>query len=174
MPRRGARKETECRSPEALHLRECPAMVDVFSPAVRSRVMAAVRSRGNHSTELALASALRKTRLTGWRRHTRLSVKARSGTRVSVRPDFVFAASRVAVFVDGCFWHGCPIHCKKPKTHASFWRKKISGNRRRDLLVSRTLRKAGWRVLRLWEHQIEMDPELAVVKIVMAIKQASR
>jgi DNA mismatch endonuclease (patch repair protein) len=58
------------------------------------------------------------------------------------------------MFVDGCFWHSCPQHATKPKNNAVFWRKKLAANKSRDLLVSRTLRKAGWRVLRIWEHEL--------------------
>ena len=72
-----------------------------------------------------------------------------------VRPDFVFLQSRAAVFVDGCFWHGCPRHATKPKNNAAFWRKKLAGNKRRDTLVTRTLRKAGWRVVLLWECALQ-------------------
>jgi len=70
---------------------------------------------------------------------------------VSVRPDFVFRAQRVAVFVDGCFWHGCPRHATRPKQNRKFWDAKIARNRARDRKVSRTLRAAGWSVLRIWE-----------------------
>ena len=77
------------------------------------------------------------------------------GSRLTVRPDFVFLQSRTAVFVDGCFWHGCPRHATKPKNNAAFWRKKLAGNKRRDALVNRTLRKAGWRVVRLWECALQ-------------------
>jgi len=73
---------------------------------------------------------------------------------LTVRPDFVFPKSRTAIFVDGCFWHGCPKHATKPKSNAAFWRKKISGNKARDRLVNRVLRRAGWRVLRIWEHDL--------------------
>ncbi|HEY1170193.1 MAG TPA: very short patch repair endonuclease [Verrucomicrobiae bacterium] len=69
-----------------------------------------------------------------------------------VRPDFVWRRERVALFVDGCFWHGCPWHGTKPASNKSFWQTKLMRNRERDRLVSRTLRKAGWRVVRVWEH----------------------
>jgi DNA mismatch endonuclease (patch repair protein) len=83
--------------------------------------------------------------------------------RVSVRPlrglrrtaDLVFTKVRVAVFLDGCFWHGCPLHATRPKTNAAFWRDKISANRTRDRLVTRTLRARGWTVLRIWGHELK-------------------
>jgi DNA mismatch endonuclease (patch repair protein) len=71
-----------------------------------------------------------------------------------VRPDFVFHKIKLAVFVDGCFWHGCPKHATKPRSNAAFWRKKFAANKARDRLVGQTLRKAGWRVLRIWEHEL--------------------
>jgi DNA mismatch endonuclease (patch repair protein) len=82
--------------------------------------------------------------------------------RVSVRPlrevrrtaDLVFSKARVAVFLDGCFWHGCPIHATQPKTNAEFWQTKITRNQARDRLVTRTLRARGWRALRIWEHEL--------------------
>jgi DNA mismatch endonuclease, patch repair protein len=145
-------------------------MADVFTQAKRSEVMSRIRSRGNKDTELALAKLLRRHRITGWRRQTTLvvrssrreeahysirkSVRASSPRLLRVKVDFVFRPVRLALFVDGCFWHGCPRHATKPKNNRAFWRRKLSGNRARDQLVTRTLRRAGWRVLRIWEHEL--------------------
>jgi DNA mismatch endonuclease (patch repair protein) len=74
-------------------------------------------------------------------------------------PDFVFQRLRTAVFVDGCFWHGCRAHCKQPAGNRSFWRRKLAGNKARDRRVNRTLRAAGWRVLRVWEHALTRHGE---------------
>jgi len=71
-----------------------------------------------------------------------------------VRPDFVWRRERVAVFVDGCFWHGCPWHGTKPASNKSFWQQKLARNKERDRLVSRRLRRAGWKVVRVWEHAL--------------------
>ena len=120
-------------------------MADVFTPAKRSAVMSLIRSRGNRATELRLIALMREHGITGWRRNA----------PVFGKPDFVFRRERVAVFVDGCYWHGCPQHATKPRTNAAFWRKKFAANKARDLLVNRTLRKAGWRVVRIWEHELE-------------------
>jgi DNA mismatch endonuclease (patch repair protein) len=117
---------------------------DVFTKRKRSEVMSRVRGRGNKATELALIALLRRRRITGWRRNQ----------RVFGKPDFVFQKLRVALFVDGCFWHGCPRHATKPKNNAAFWRRKFAANKTRDLLVNRTLRKRGWRVLRIWQHEL--------------------
>ncbi len=103
--------------------------------------MSKVRSKGNASTEQRFIALLRAHGLTGWRRSIPLLGK----------PDFVFRAERVAVFVDGCFWHGCPRHGRTPKTRVEFWTPKLARNKARDRFVSRTLRAAGWKVLRVWE-----------------------
>jgi len=129
-------------------------MSDVYSKAKRSEVMSRIRSHGNRATELALAKILRRHRLTGWRRRQ----------PVFGKPDFIFPRLRLALFVDGCFWHGCPRHGTRPKNNRAFWRKKFDRNRTRDRLVSRTLRRAGWRVLRIWEHELARQNEPRLVR----------
>ncbi|MBI3735176.1 very short patch repair endonuclease [Candidatus Sumerlaeota bacterium] len=119
-------------------------MSDVFSKSKRSQVMSSIRSSGNRETELALIRLFRSHRITGWRRRQPLFGK----------PDFVFRKLRVALFVDGCFWHSCPLHATKPKTNAAFWRRKLAANSARDRLVNRSLRARGWRILRVWEHEL--------------------
>src|SRR5581483_11036763 len=119
-------------------------MSDVFTPAKRSQVMSRIRGRGNRDTELALIKLFRTHRITGWRRSHTLFGK----------PDFVFPRLKLAVFVDGCFWHSCPKHATSPKNNAAFWQRKLTGNCARDRLVNRTLRRQGWRVLRIWEHEL--------------------
>ena len=123
-------------------------MPDVFTRRERSRVMAAVRGRGNKATELKLVAILRQHGITGWRRHPSLPA----------RPDFVFPAARVAVFVDGCFWHGCRWHCRMPASNQAYWERKIGRNRERDRTATAKLRARGWRVLRIWEHALR-DPD---------------
>ena len=86
-----------------------------------------------------------------------------------VRPDFVFPKSRMAVFVDGCFWHGCPKHATKPKSNAAFWRKKISGNQIRDRRVNRALRRANWRVVRIWECALQKRSQSCLRRIRRAL-----
>ncbi len=124
-------------------------MPDVFTAEKRSEVMARIRGRGNRGTELALAKLLRQQGLKGWRRHQGLFGK----------PDFVFRASRLAVFVDGCFWHCCAKHSNLPVNNRQFWLSKLEGNKKRDRLVNRTLRALGWRVLRIWEHELTRKNE---------------
>jgi DNA mismatch endonuclease, patch repair protein len=112
--------------------------------AARSRIMSAIRAKGNRSTEARMASVLRSAKLKGWRRHVTIY-----GT-----PDFIWPGKKVALFVDGCFWHGCPKCYKPPGHNKTFWRQKVEGNRRRDQRVSSRLRRSGWRVLRVWECQV--------------------
>lgn len=122
-------------------------MADIISKAKRSEVMSRIHGDGNKDTELALAKAMRVYGITGWRRNQ----------CVFGKPDFVFRKPRVAVFVDGCFWHGCPKHFKLPASNRDFWARKHAANKRRDFLVSRTLRAQGWRVLRIWEHDLSKN-----------------
>jgi len=122
-------------------------MTDIFSKRKRSEIMSRVRSRGNQSTEVALASALRRWKVAGWRRHLPLTG----------RPDFCFPGLQLAIFVDGCFWHGCPRHGTMPETNRSFWKAKITRNKRRDLSAKRLLRSQGWRVVRIWEHELKAN-----------------
>ena len=88
--------------------------------------------------------------------------------RLRRRPDIVFTKARVAVFVDGCFWHGCPEHGTWPKRNAEFWRDKIETNRRRDRDTNERLEAAGWKVIRVWEHE---DPEEAAERIASAVRE---
>ena len=129
-------------------------MADIYTRAQRSALMAKVRGRGNATTEGALAAVLRAQGWSGWRRQQAVRGRAAKGGSFRIRPDFIFRASRLAVFVDGCFWHGCPRHGTKPKGNAAFWRAKVRRNQERDLRDTRSLRLAGWKVLRLWEHEL--------------------
>jgi DNA mismatch endonuclease (patch repair protein) len=118
--------------------------MDTFNPVKRSWVMAQVKSGGNKSTEVRLAAAFRRSKIRGWRRQYPLFGK----------PDFTFPKQRVAVFVDGCFWHGHPKKCRMPAMNRIYWVNKIARNMARDKLVTRTLRKKGWKVLRIWESSV--------------------
>jgi len=123
---------------------------DVFTKRQRSLVMAAIRSKGNKDTELMLASIFRASGIKGWRRHQPLPG----------RPDFVFRRERLAVFVDGCFWHGCPRHGRKPASRRGYWLPKLAGNKARDRRVTRQLRTLGWTVLRIWHHELANDARI--------------
>jgi DNA mismatch endonuclease (patch repair protein) len=102
-----------------------------------------------------LAKIFRVEGWSGWRRQRTIGGRVAAGTRFRVRPDFVFAARRLAVFVDGCFWHGCPQHGTRPRGNAAFWRAKFRRNQARDRRDTRRLGRAGWKVLRLWEHELK-------------------
>ncbi len=138
-------------------------MSDVFSKAKRSEVMSRIRGRGNLATELAFASLLRAHKISGWRRHWKIGLRGATRTsRVkSVRPDFVFPRLKVVIFIDGCFWHSCPRHVALPKNNSSFWAAKLETNRARDRYVTRALRRRGWRVQRLWEHDVNNGETIA-------------
>ena len=138
-------------------------MADVFSKAKRSRVMSAIRSKGNKDTELKLAAILRVNGITGWRRHQPLVG----------RPDFVFRRERLAVFVDGCFWHACPKHGRKPASNRAYWLPKLKRNQKRDRNVTKALQKAGWRVLRLWAHALG-NPRMVAKRITLALSASAR
>jgi len=127
---------------------------------MRSRIMSRVRGSGNQTTELRLIELMRMESITGWRR----------GVALAGRPDFVFREGRVAIFVDGCFWHGCK--CKRlPTRHQAFWKSKIERNRLRDANVGSVLRKAGWHVIRIWEHQLKRNPKLAIQRLKRALDE---
>ena len=119
-------------------------MSDIFSVHKRSAIMANISGRGNASTELRLVELFRAYHITGWRR----------GSNLVGKPDFVFPKLKTAVFVDGCFWHGCPKHGTQPKIRAAFWLAKLTGNKERDRKVNRLLRAEGWKVMRIWEHEL--------------------
>jgi len=129
-------------------------MGDVFSVADRSRIMSRVKDRGNKATELRLIEILKDGSITGWRRRTKIFGK----------PDFVFHKQRLVVFVDGCFWHNCPKHGNVPATNSEFWTAKLKRNFERDRLVNRQLRNRGWRIVRLWQHDLK-EPGRVVRKL---------
>ena len=144
-------------------------MPDVFTQTKRSEVMSRIRSRGNKDTELRLVALMRECGITGWRRHASLALRVPgsrfpvSGSQGRVRPDFVFRRERVAVFVDGCFWHGCPRHATLPVGNRKFWDAKLARNKARDREVSRALRRAGWTVLRIWECALTKKRQAATM-----------
>ena len=132
-------------------------MADVFSKAKRSEVMSRIRGKGNKDTEIALAKLFRAKGITGWRKHYAIAGK----------PDFAFPKHKVAVFVDGCFWHGCPMHATQPKGNRVFWLAKLDANKARDRKVNRLLRSDGWHVLRIWEHDLGKSRQTATVRRVL-------
>lgn len=145
--------------PTLPHGDDSPTKRDVFSASQRSDIMRRVKSTQNKSTELRLIDEFRSRGLVGWRRNSKLFG----------RPDFVFPKLRVAVFVDGCFWHGHDCRNTTPKDHADYWRIKIERNRARDLAATEHLTKLGYTVVRIWEcdfkkaNRERLDAKLAPI-----------
>ncbi len=132
--------------------------MDTFSPKKRSWIMAQVKSTGNKSTERTLLTMLQQFKIKGWRRNYPLFGK----------PDIVFPKQRVALFIDGCFWHGHPRKCRMPSTNRAYWIKKIAGNIARDKQVTRTLQKKGWKVIRIWEDRVKKSSTVARIQKALA------
>jgi DNA mismatch endonuclease (patch repair protein) len=123
--------------------------VDRFDAQTRSRVMSRNRSRGTKSTEWKFRSLLMRAGVRGW------MMGHESG--LPGRPDVIFLQSRLAIFLDGCFWHGCRRCRSIPATNRQFWAAKIKGNRKRDARVVRALCAMGWTTIRIWEHELKND-----------------
>ncbi|MFA4828329.1 MAG: very short patch repair endonuclease [Thermodesulfovibrionales bacterium] len=119
--------------------------MDTFSKTERSRIMASVKSRDTKSTELKFISILKEKGITGWRRNYQLTGK----------PDLVFPRLKIAVFIDGCFWHGCPSHCRMPSSNVKYWNNKIGKNKIRDKQITKALKMKSWKIIRIWEHGIK-------------------
>lgn len=128
-------------------------MPDVMTAEQRSRCMSKIRSKDT-KPELLLRKAL-------WRAGTRYRLRP----KLPGRPDLVFFGVRLAVFVDGCFWHMCPVHGRRPQSNTSYWSAKIAGNLARDKRVNESLSSMGWHVLRFWEHEIKDDVGAVVQEI---------
>lgn len=135
-------------------------MADQFTRAQRSEIMRRVKGQ-NTSLELAVGTALRRAGLKGWRRH---------GRGVLGTPDFYRAQEKLAIFVDGCWWHGCRRCYRRPKSNTEYWDAKKARNVARRNAVTRGLRRSGWRVLRLWEHDVRSNRvERALLKFLRAV-----
>lgn len=122
---------------------------------VRSLLMSRVRRSGT-TPEIALRSALHRA---GYR------YRLNGGSGLPGTPDVVLRRFRLAIFVDGCFWHGCPRHGTVPKTNTHFWTAKILRNQNRDKQVDRSLKSLGWRVLRVWEHDVPTDTDRILARV---------
>ena len=120
-------------------------MADNLRPEIRRRTMQAVRGKDT-KLELSLFSMLARMGLSGWEKH----VDGLHG-----KPDAAFPDRRVAIFVDGCFWHGCP-RCRRvlPAVNRTYWKRKIARNKARDRANDSRLRRAGWTVVRIMEHEM--------------------
>ena len=136
-------------------------MADVFDKETRSAIMRKVHSKGNRSTESRLIEIFQDNCISGWRRNY----------SVVGHPDFVFLKSKVAIFVDGCFWHG--HHCRNitPSENAEYWSKKRERNMKHDQTITALFEKRGWAVLRIWECELkkQKQPE-TIQRIKSALK----
>lgn len=133
-------------------------MTDRMTREQRRNCMSRIKSAGT-KPELTLRRGL-------WANGARYRIK--SG--LVGKPDMVFHRSRLVVFVDGCFWHNCPVHGRTPTSNTTYWSEKLLRNRNRDEFVNKTLQTAGWRVLRIWEHDVRADVGAVVARIMEAIE----
>ena len=120
-------------------------MADVFSKEVRSEVMKKIRSKGNKTTELKMIEIFKENGISGWRRYY----------PVIGHPDFVFLKQRVAVFVDGCFWHGHDCRNTRPADNAEYWELKRRKNIEHDKAITSLFQNRGWTVIRIWECELK-------------------
>jgi len=133
-------------------------------PEKRSRTMSAIRGKHNRSTELRLRMALIRVGIKGWKLHAQ---------ELPGNPDFYFKRRKVAVFVDGCYWHGCPKCGHIPHTRSRFWAAKIKRNQQRDIIKRMELKKRGIAPMRIWEHELKdkAGMDKAIKKIIIALKR---
>ncbi|MGO9240703.1 MAG: very short patch repair endonuclease [Bryobacteraceae bacterium] len=130
--------------------------MDWLAPDQRSRNMAAIRSHGNRSTEKAIRFRMIRAGVCGFKL---------CASNLPGKPDFVFENARLVVFLDGCYWHGCPSCYRAPTSNTGYWSQKFARNKARDRKVGQLLRAEGWRVVRFWEHEIERNPARVVGRI---------
>ena len=138
--------------------------MDVLTPEQRSRNMSAIRSRGNRTTEQAVRYRLVRAAIRGWTLHAH---------NLPGKPDFAFEKHRLAVFVDGCYWHGCPKCYRPPESNTGYWSEKYKRNKARDRKVRAKLRRGGWKVLRIWEHEVKKSPDKVMERIQSALDDLS-
>jgi len=130
-------------------------MTDVLTPKQRTYNMSRIQGK-NTTPEIKLRKLLFATGIRGYRIHHNIPGK----------PDIVFVKKKIAIFIDGCFWHKCSVCFQEPETRKEFWMKKIQSNIDRDKKVNEQLKNEGWTVIRIWEHEIKKEPEKAVTEII--------
>lgn len=113
-----------------------------------------IKSKGNKSTELALIKIFYDQKITGWKR----------GYPVKGHPDFVFLNKKIAIFVDGCFWHGHSCKNLTPKSNDTYWSKKINDNIKRDIEITEHFNRRGWRVIRIWECELKKNDRAVLIQ----------
>lgn len=135
-------------------------MVDVHTPEQRSKNMSAIKAK-NTKPEIQLRKLL-------WSSGLRYRLK----NKLPGKPDLVFPSKKLAIFVDGCFWHQCPSHFKMPATRTDFWDKKIKFNIARDKVVNAQLQELGWTVLRFWEHEVKQTSDKVIKTIEISVRKS--
>ena len=134
-------------------------MTDVLTREQRKHNMSRIRGK-NTGPEIKLRKLLWSQGIRGYRIHYKLPGK----------PDIVFIKKKIAIFIDGCFWHKCPIDFQEPETRKEFWMKKINSNVERDTKTTKQLQDDGWTVIRFWEHDIRKQPEDVIEKILLSLQ----
>ena len=138
-------------------------MADIFNNEKRSEIMQKVKSKKNKSTELRLIDIFKQNGITGWKRNY----------PVKGHPDFVFLKEKVAVFVDGCFWHGHDCRNTRPAENKEYWQKKCERNMKHDNDVTAMFEARGWKVLRIWECELKKRNETILVEKIQSILSRS-
>jgi len=133
--------------------------MDKVDKKTRSRIMSAIRSE-NTSPEKKVFRAIRKRGIY-FQRHYKRALGS---------PDIAIPSKKKAIFIDGDFWHGFRFPLWKKRLNSNFWLNKIERNRRRDKIYHRKLRNMGWEIMRIWEHQLEKDPDQAIEKAIAFLK----
>ena len=131
-------------------------MADIFDKAKRSEIMKKVRSKNNKSTELKLIQIFKENNIHGWRRNY----------KVKGHPDFVFLNKKIAIFVDGCFWHGHDCRNTKPKDNQEYWDKKRERNMKHDKEITEYFENRGWTVIRIWVCELKNKKALEKLKCI--------
>jgi len=134
-------------------------MTDVLTPAQRKLNMSRIRAK-NTGPEVKLRKLLYAE-----------GIRYRIHYQLPGKPDIVFTKKKIAVFIDGCFWHKCPVCFQEPETRKEFWMKKIQSNVNRDEKVNEQLQSEGWTIIRIWEHEVRKKPEDAVKRISDALTE---
>lgn len=132
-------------------------MADVFDKEKRSEIMSKVRSKKNKSTELKLIQIFKENNIHGWRRNY----------NVKGHPDFVFLEKRIAVFVDGCFWHGHDCRNTRPKDNQEYWTKKRERNMKHDREITEYFENKGWIVIRIWECELKKEKYMSKLEVLL-------
>ena len=137
-------------------------MTDVMTPQQRSRCMSRIRGKDT-GPEILVRKSL-------WH----AGLRYRVNDSLPGKPDIAFRSAKVAIFVDGCFWHGCPLHRVRPKANAEFWDRKFWQTMRRDREVNEKLRSLGWKVLRYWEHEVDTDLKRITAEVKRTLKRRGK